>query len=259
MELTTSANRPTAVVTYPIFDPSSILDDLEVEVLDASILQIRSQKDYEYAVDLLNKFSGFGAKCETLRKEAVAPLNEVRNNIQAAFNPIKDKIDVAVRDLKSKIAVYSQEQERKAREEQRRLEELARIEREKAEEALRAAELEAQTLQQMPESTAAEIEEASEKVEASQIKVAEAVAPVVVAETKKTKGASVSTKLQARIVNLKMFLNFVADHPEFSEWIKVNESKVNAYVKATNGQIKVPGVSVEQVATVRATRRYVAA
>ncbi len=260
MESTISTNnqKQIAVVSYPVFDPSSIMDDLEIEVMDASVIQIHNQQDYEKAVEILNKFSGFGSRCERLRAEAVAPLNEVRASIQSAFNPIKEKIDEAVHGLKEKIAAYHQEQERKAQLEQRRLEEEARKAREQAEEEARKAALEVQALQESKANvTDEEMNKAVEKVETAQLKVSESVAPVVVAETKKTKGASVSTKLQGKIVNMKLFLNFLAEHPEFNEWIKINESKLNAYVKATNGQIKIPGVSVETVATVRATRRYI--
>jgi hypothetical protein len=176
-------------------------------------------------------------------------IKDIRKKIEATFKPIKQKFDAAKKEvldqekaadrplieaenwIKPLISGYLIEQEKIRQAEERRLHELAR----KEEEERRLLE-------------AIEAEKNGQQEEAQAIIDAPVQAPPVVVPkaVPKVEGISMRENWRFRIVDEKKIPR---------EFLKVDEVKIGAYVRAMKSAGNIPGVEIYNEATIGAGRR----
>jgi hypothetical protein len=176
-------------------------------------------------------------------------IKDIRKKIEATFKPIKQKFDAAKKEvldqekaadrplieaenwIKPLISGYLVEQEKIRQAEERRLQELAR----KEEEERRLLE-------------AIEAEKNGQQDEAQAIIDAPVQAPPVVVPkaVPKVEGISMRENWRFRIVDEKKIPR---------EFLKVDEVKIGAYVRAMKSAGNIPGVEIYNEATIGAGRR----
>lgn len=190
--------------------------------------------------------------------EILLTIKEIRKKIEATFKPIKQKMDAAKKEvleqekaadrplaeaeawIKPLIATYNAEQERIRREEEERLREIARKEEEerRLQEAI-AAEEEAKRNGASKE----QIAEVVQQVIDEPVKVAPIVVPRSVP---KVAGISMRENWKFRVVNEKLIPR---------EYMKVDDVKIGAVVRALKGATNIPGIEAYNESIVNAGRR----
>jgi len=176
-------------------------------------------------------------------------IKEIRKKIEATFKPIKQKMDAAKKEvldqekaadrplieaemyIKPLISGYLLEQERIRKEEERRLQEQARKEEEE---------------RQLQEAILAE--QSGHKDEAEAIMEAPVQAPPVVVPkaVPKVEGISMRENWKFRITNEKAIPR---------EFLKVDEQKIGAYVRAMKSAANIAGVEIYNESNIGAGRR----
>lgn len=193
---------------------------------EAALLEVDSQDTYEYADGLLAEYKTRRNGIEAERKEAVDPLNKLKEKIQSWFKPVLDDLDEFERIAKGKLLAYRSEQQRLDRERQAIADEAARQERER---------LQAQ---------AAEAAKAG-KVEVAQVLEATAAvmtAPIVTSTFVPTKGSSVRKVWKSRTKSKIDLIIFVGQHPEYEYLLEVVERRANDQAKMMEGKMNIPGL-----------------
>lgn len=191
---------------------------------------IRTDDEFEDAGALLRDIKAALANIERKRVSFTAPLNESLRAInQEARNASAPFVDAEAR-IKTAIGTFQSERERIAKEAQARAEEAARKEREKI--AARIAKAEAN----------GRVEKASVLHE----RMAEVIAPVLVASAPKVQGVLTRSVWKFEVTDPALLPR---------EFLLVDESKIRKIVNALQGDTNIPGVRVyaEKQVTARAS------
>jgi hypothetical protein len=222
----------------------------EMKEVNALALSVPDQAKQITAIKTVEDYTRAG--------EILLTIKEIRKKIEATFKPIKQKMDAAKKEvldqekaadrplaeaeawIKPLIVSYNAEQERIRREEEERLREIARKEEEerRLQEAI-AAEEEAKR-------NGASKDEIAEVVQ-QVIDEPVSVAPIVIPKSvPKVAGISMRENWKFRIVNEKLIPR---------EYLKVDDVKIGAIVRALKGATNIPGIEAYNESIINAGRR----
>ena len=238
--------------------------------------QIASAEDYSLAADELRAIKKRQQGLEEQRTGITGPINQALRAINALFKGPGDLLDQAEQILKGKMLAYEQEQRRIAAEQLARAEAAAAAERKRLadEAAARQAEADAaaQKAQQAQQAgneqeaalaSAAALRAQSEAAATATQAQLVVAAPIVVAPPV-AKGISTSTKIDFDVTSLRHLVAYIATgktfaegdpalvHPELLALIKVDETKLRAYVRGLGTACNLPGVRVYETAVMSA-------
>lgn len=149
--------------------------------------------------------------------------------ITGKWKETKAPLEQADAHVTQQVKLYLAEVRRKQQEEEARLREIARKEEEERR-LQEAAELEKE----------GRIEEANEILE-EPINV---VVPSAKIKTPKVDNRMYRTVKKGRVVNMRLFLPYIASRPELYDLITVNEGNLNRKVEALDSAFNMPGVEV---------------
>ena len=206
---------------------------------NAQEIQVLNEADLPQANAFLIEVTKQLKTIEGERKKLVNPLNETKNRIQDLFKKLAGPFETAQRLVKGKVQVFLEEEEKKRLEVERKLQEKARLEEER-----RRKELEAR----------AEKWDAKGNEEKAQILREEAdqhfvPTPMVeqVQRTTKSEMGSMTGKTDLEIIvhDPKAFIKAVADGLPLVNAIRIQESVIKSFVKAT-GTERIPGVEIRK-------------
>lgn len=256
-------------------DESTLIASAQKRMDVVTALVIASPADYALASDELAQIKGKAKELDDLRKGIVKPLDEARQKIQDLFRRPLELLTDAEKRLKGSMLSYREAEERKRQEEQRRIDEAARKERarlaaeaaaieakarQQAEETRRkAAEAEAARLKAIQEGNAkaaaaaaernAKLAEKADMQEAAGVeKAAElatiselVVAPTVLSEAPKVAGQSIRRIWRARVTDKQLFLLAIANNPQYTNLVDVNQSALDKLAKALEANFRLDG------------------
>lgn len=235
--------------------PATVMTDAESALEQARSLVVTTPDHYLFAVNFVKDVKRRWKAIDDARTTLKKPLDEGVARIQAFFKPALTALSDAEQVIKGKIATYDAEQERVRQENQRRLDEEARKEREriqkKADDEAAAArakqdelDRQAREAQERGDSEAAarasaEAVRVAEKSQARQetlaTRASQVVAPVAVSAAPKAAGISSRQDWDVEIVNPNAVPR---------EYCDPSIERLKQFVKATNGQGRVPGVRI---------------
>lgn len=180
---------------------------------------IATPEHYALGAEELKRVKGAIARLEKIRKGMTQPLDMAKKAIIEFFRPFEDQLERAEGSIKRVLIAYNNEQQRIQREAQLKVEADARKERERLEQRAANAEAKGKT----------------DKAIGLLQQAATVVAPIIQRETPKVSG------LQDR----KTWKFEVTDPTKVPrEYLKVDESKVGAYVRAMKDTAAIPGVRI---------------
>lgn len=81
----------------------------------ANEVQIKEQKDYEFAIDIVARLKDNGSKIKKLKESVTKPLNEALRNARSLFAPIEEQFTNAESIIKGKLLVYKQKVDEEVR------------------------------------------------------------------------------------------------------------------------------------------------
>ncbi|MDY3115930.1 MAG: hypothetical protein SOR95_08155 [Sutterella sp.] len=215
-------------LSYKAPDQKQLLAEANAAYGDATFVEIVDTDSLNYATNVMNACNKRIKELDAMRKQITRPMDEAKKAIMALFAPAIDRYTDAVAVYKRGISDYMREQQRKAEEERRRAQEEAR----KQQEILQAA-----------------LQQVEDPVEASVIQEAMAVTAVTVPQAPKIEkpaGAVIRKKYKGNVVDLKAFLHFVADHPEYHSLVTIRQGDLDRLVGATAGALSIAGVEVTE-------------
>lgn len=175
---------------------------------------------YELAAEELKAIKSKARDLDEMRKSMTRPLDDAKKRIMDFFNKPLSFLTEAESLIKRSMLTYDREQERKRKEEEDRLRAAARAEQER--------------LQKEAEEKAAQLAAEGKTEQAIEAAVVPVVPlPTVHVEQPKVAGISRRQNWKARIVDqMKVPRQFLT----------VDEKALNAYAKATKGEVPVDGV-----------------
>lgn len=192
------------------------ISDYELELVS---IEIDSRERFFAGSELLKSVKRTEKALEEKRVEVTKPLRLVIDTLNGWFKPQADRLAAVERDLKRKMAVFESKERQRAAAEQARLDAIARRERE---------ELEARAEKAADKGNMEQALALSARAADTAPKQAD-VAPV------KAAGTGFSDKWGFEVINAAMVPR---------EYLKVDEVKLGAYVRAMKGDAIVPGVRV---------------
>jgi membrane protein involved in colicin uptake len=247
---------------------------------------IDSPEMAQEAASELGRIKARWNQLEEQRTSIVAPALQIQRNTNALFKEPMETLKQAETIIKQAIGRYQEAERQRIERERRAAEEAARIEREKveAEARKRQAEAEAQAraareaeeaaeraLQAEMEAARRGDEEAAAKAraeadaaeqsrltavameahaqaEAQTLELTAAVTTAAAPATTATRlaGVSSSKPWKARVTDKAALLRFIADNPEYLDWVDVKMTGLNGLAKAQKGAMRVPGAEAYQ-------------
>lgn len=265
------------MLTLEVENPEEavLLKTAQTSVAPINTAIIQSSNDYEIVAGGVSRLQREIKDIEDFRMSITRPLDVAKKTIMDKFRGALDLRATAVAHGKRLMIAFREAEEHKRREEQRRIDELARKERarlaaeaaaveakarQQAEEARRqAAEAEQARLRAVAEGNAkaaaaaaernAKLAERADALESAGIeKAAElatiselVVAPTVISEATKVAGQSIRRIWKARVTDKQLFLLAVANNPQYTNLVDVNQSALDRLAKALEGNFKVDG------------------
>lgn len=219
-----------AQITYKAPDQKQLLEEADIAFGEAQFIVIDSEETLNYATEEMNACKKRLKELDAMRKSITKPMDEAKKAVMALFTPVMDRYSNAVTLYKRGISDYVNEQQRKAEEARRAEEEKALAQQAELAKALEVAE-EAQQAE-----VASMIQEA----------MAATAVPVKVTKVEVPKGAVIRKKLRGNVVDMKAFLHFIADHPEFHHLVSVKQGELDRTVASVSGAIEIAGVTVTE-------------
>lgn len=204
----------------------------------ADALVVNSEHSHRFGLELISAIVTMQRGVKDLFADAKRDANKAHKSVVAAEKKLLVPLDAAKRMASGKLDVYEAEQRRIQQEAQRA-----------AEKKVREAEEERQL------QDAIDAEEAGDPEQADAI-LNEPVAPPVVhvsAPIAQVQGVSSRTTWHAEVTNLLQLVQFVAEHPEFINYLQHNGSALNQTARAQQAAMNVPGVKAVSETT-RAVR-----
>lgn len=227
---------------------TAAVSGLVVSTIDSPIM-------YELAAVELQELQAKLKEIEDKRFGITRPMDAAKKAVLDLFRPATNLLEEQIKLLKGSMLSYDQEQKRKAAIQQALLDKIAADNRAAlaAEAAKQAEEARAQSeraAQAMAKGDSAEFDEAMSAAEAAQ-EMASALgqtAQVVSAATAATnvptvEGIATADVWKARITDLPALLRFIAEHPEYHDWVEVRMTGLNEMAKAQRDAMRVPGVA----------------
>lgn len=204
----------------------------------SATLRFPNAGQYAEADNAYNELHRAWSHGEDKRKELTGPLNEVIKKLNSIFKSKLDPLEELKRTLKRTMDRYATDELIWKREEQRKVDAAAKKKAE--DEQLKRAE----DLEKHGNNKAAE-------VVINQ--------PTVALKTQVTGAtdegnSSVKTVWKAEVVNVKLFLNAVADGIIPLTAIEIKGATLDRMAQAAKGQLQFPGVEFKEVASVGARR-----
>jgi len=221
-------------------DTGTIEPDNRSFIARCQQLVVTDKQSHEDGLNLVMGFTQAIRKVEELFAPSKKASNSAHKEICAAEKKLLTPLKEGKALASKKCGVFEKEQEKKAEEEQRALEAKAREE----EEDRRMAEAEAAE----DEGNAELAEEIiNEETVAAVVSVAPEVAQVEGVSSRKSYKAVLLPKGLTRVIQ------FVAQHPQYSNLLKFDQVAANALARSQREQMQVPGVKLV-VDTVRSVR-----
>jgi hypothetical protein len=203
---------------------------------------IRDQQGYARACELLLAVKDLLSEAASIHDPAIAAAHASHKAALSAKAKVTAPLTDAERILKSAIGRYDQEQKRIALEAERRaLEEAERQQAELLEQQIERA-----------EAQGADAEEVEAIINRPQI-VPKPVLPVP--SHAPVAGVVTSKSYRAVVTDLRKLCRAVADGVVSHSLVLANESALNTMARSLKGVMQIPGVSVEEIANVRAGGR----
>lgn len=220
---------------------------LQVVVEKLGDLQVRTPEDYELAGEQLREIQARKKALEEKQRSILGPLLQAEKRVRALFRPPLELCAKARGLIEGQMTSFRREQERQRREEEERLRALAQKEQEKLK---KKAERRAEKLKAKGNEEAAQ--EALESVpEIAMPVLADPEIPKTAGiKTRKTWRFRIRNENQQAELLKKVVAQYNAnkkdDEPELisGEWWFVDEKRLGQFVRATKGQVRIPGVEV---------------
>lgn len=194
----------------------SKLEETESE-LDAFELfaptEVTTADDAEELATHLKRFTVAKKEVDEARKEVTRPLDSFKKMVMSAFKPTLTRLDETTAQIKDALTDFQ------TKEAQREAEEKAKAERDYLEQVAKS--------------------ENPEFVGHAPVKKAE-----------KVTGVRTVKKTVATVRDLPAFLTFALAHPEFLEFVNVNESALGQTLGKLGGAVKPDGVDIDEVLSV---------
>ena len=185
-------------------------------------IHIKSQADYDTAVEFLKQVKGKSKELEIKRKGITTPIDTAKKAVMDLFRPTQDALTDIERSVKKEMIRYTNEQDRIRREKEEKLREQARREEERKRKQLEARAQKAE--EKGKDEKAEELREQAEQVSI--------VAPILPSQPK-TEGIKYVEKWRAEIVNIK-------EIPR--EYLIPDMQALNKIAAATKGKLQIPGI-----------------
>lgn len=235
-----AADLDSKTLVYESPKQDRLLTKTSVMLNTAQALVIDSPTMFKAANDELVRIKGFYKQLDEQRKSITKPMDDAKKAVMDLFREPLTRLEQAEGVIKRGMLAYTQEQERIAREEQARRDEVARKQREEAEAAARKAEEEAKA-QAAAGNAAAAAEKLAEAQAAAQVAAVTVAAPVAPYVPKVT-GTTVRGTWKAKVTDKIALIKFIAEHPEWTHLLDINESQLNALARGQKADLKLPGV-----------------
>jgi len=259
-----------AVAILPADVPKSA--DLIAEVDEALgsliVENIDSPMMYELAAAELVDLQATRKAIEDRRFSITRPLDAAKKAAMDLFRPSLERIDAKISSIKGGMLGFEQSEKRKAAAKQALLDKIALDQRtalaaeqtKQAEEARLQNERAAQLMSTGGDSAA--IAEALDQAEQAQ-EMASALQQTTMVVSAATAATNVPTVAgvvsadvwKARITDMAALLRFIADHPEYHEWIELKMSGLHEIAKSQRTAMRIPGVEPYEEQTIAARRR----
>lgn len=267
---TTAANDEGAadLVALPANAPNGT--DLMAEVNTACdalfVTTIDSPMMYELAAAELQDLQAKYKALEDKRFGITRPMDAAKKAVMALFNPALARLETAINGLKGSMLVYDKEAKRKAAVQQALLDQIAENQRKAlaAEQAKQAEEARAQSeraAQLMASGDSAGVAEALTLAEnaqemASALSQSSAVVSAATAATNVPTIAGITSAdvWKARVTDTAALLRYIADHPEYHDWIEFKMSGLHEMAKSQRTAMRVPGVEPFEEARIAARK-----
>ena len=188
-----------------------------------SKLEVKTQTDYEIAIEGIKTIEAFGKALDNRRLEITRPIDVAKKSVMDLFKPSVEKCEQIARVLRNGVNAYNQAIERKAAEDRRKAQEEAdKKEREERQKLLDKAQKAADK---------GNIEKAAElKEQAQNVTVVPKETPAVVGQPK---GVGTRKVWKARVVEANLVPR---------AYLMVDEDKLAKQATATENTMPVPGV-----------------
>lgn len=242
----------------------TICDALFVTTIDGPMMYQLAAAEL---VDLQAKYK----EIEDQRFSITRPMDAAKKAVMALFSPPLVRINGAITKLKTAMLEYEQEEKRKAAIRQVALDQIAAntraaLEKEQAKQDEEARTQAAHALKLMESGDSAGVAEALTKAEHAQ-EMASALQQstgVVSAATAATgipmvAGITSADVWKAAVTDKAALLRYIADHPEYHDWVEFKMSDLHEMAKSQRDAMRVPGVKPFQEARLSAARTSKAA
>lgn len=208
-------------------------------------------------------------RIEDQRLAITRPMDAAKKLIMDLFRKPLDRLDGQIKMLKGSMLEYDREEKRKAAVQQALLDKIANEQRvQLAAEAKKQADLAAAEHARANELMAVGDTEgvaaaltAAEEAHNTSLALQQTTG-VVIAATAATnvptvEGITTADVWKARITDLPALLRYIADHPEYHDWIDVKMMGLNELAKAQRTELRIPGVEAHEEARIAAARTSV--
>lgn len=235
------------------------------------VTTIDSPMMYELAAAELVDLQATYKKLEDQRFGITRPMDAAKKAVMDLFKSPLERVAEKILSVKAAMLEYDREEKRKAAVKQQLLDKIAADQRRALaeEQARQAAEAQAQheRAQQLLESGNTEgVDEALSKAEAAH-EMAVALAEttqVVSAATAATNvptvaGITTADVWKARVTDLPALLRFIAERPEYHNWVELKMTGLHDMAKAQRDALRIPGVEAFEEARIAASRTAKAA
>lgn len=239
----------------------------------ANALVIFEAEDYKeveaFAQDCQDMIKQIDAKKEEIYRPLKNQIDEISSQAKELKAPFEEAKRIAqgvcvafMKDQEEKRRIAEAKAREEAEAERKRLLAEAEAERKRLEAEAKEANEQAKNSDSFEDRIEAEAKAKEVEIQAktkaieveSQIAQVAPVVPIVHVP-KSSAAISVKTKWVATVDNMAVFVKYVADHSELLLSLKLDMPALNKYVNATNGQVKIPGVSFRKEETIRTSSR----
>jgi hypothetical protein len=248
-------------------NPIALMAEADAFLSSLTVVEVDSGLMFELAGFELQELNAVFKNVEDQRFSITRPLDAAKTATMNVFKPVLDKIDARRQEIKGWMLNWDKEQKRKAAVQQELLDKIAEGQRAAlAAEAARQAE-EARTQNEraahlMATGDSAGVDEALTKAENAQAMAAALaqtthVVSAAVADTgvPNVVGITSAEVWKARVTDTAALLRFIADHPEYHDWIEFKMTGLHDMAKAQRDALRVPGVEAFEESRISARRR----
>jgi len=227
---------------------------------------IDSPMMYELAGVELVELQATYKRIEDKRFSITRPMDAAKKIVMDLFKPSLERLDGQIKLLKASMLTYDQEEKRKAAAKQALLDKIAAEQR-----AALAAEAEREAAAAAAEHERAKAllaagntegvaealtkaEEAQERAVALKETTAIVTAATAARNVPTVEGITTAEVWKARVTDLPALLRFIADNPQYHDWIEVKMTGPNELAKAQRTELRIPGVEAYEEARIAAAR-----